>query len=88
MSLRKEGFLAVVAVARADGLLRADESRGLLGAAKEVGLSEGELSEVKASLENGLLHVELKRQLPESKKARTIAINGTAPKTIENSSVN
>ena len=33
MSLRKEGFLAVVAVARADGLLRADESRGLLGAA-------------------------------------------------------
>jgi molecular chaperone IbpA len=41
-----------------------------------------------ASLEKGLLHVELKRQLPESKKARTIAINGAAPKTIENSSVN
>ena len=38
-----------------------------------------------ASLENGLLHVELKRELPESKKARTIAINGAAPKTIENS---
>jgi uncharacterized membrane protein YebE (DUF533 family) len=54
MSLRKEGFLAVVAVARADGLLRADESRGLLGAAKEVGLSEEELAEVKASLESGL----------------------------------
>ncbi|HEX4297687.1 MAG TPA: Hsp20 family protein [Devosia sp.] len=36
-----------------------------------------------ASLENGLLHVELKRQLPESKKARTIAISGTAPKTLE-----
>ncbi|MCX7306325.1 MAG: molecular chaperone, partial [Hyphomicrobiales bacterium] len=36
-----------------------------------------------ASLANGLLHVELKRELPESKKARTIAINGTAPKAIE-----
>ncbi len=36
-----------------------------------------------AALENGLLHVELKRELPESKKARTIAINGTAPKTLE-----
>ena len=54
MSLRKEGFLAVVAVARADGLLRADESRGLLGAAKEVGLSDGELTEVQAALHQGL----------------------------------
>lgn len=54
MSLRKEGFLAVVAVARADGLLRADESRGLLGAAKEVGLGEEQLAEVKAALETGL----------------------------------
>ena len=36
-----------------------------------------------ASLENGLLHIELKRQLPESKKARQIAINGQAPKTLE-----
>lgn len=54
MSLRKEGFLAVVAVARADGLLRADESRGLLNAAKEVGLSEEELATVKAALDSGL----------------------------------
>ncbi len=54
MSLRKEGFLAVVAVARADGLLRADETRGLLGAAQEVGLAEDQLAEVKAALENGL----------------------------------
>ena len=36
-----------------------------------------------ASLENGLLHIELKRQLPESKKARQISINGAAPKTLE-----
>ncbi len=54
MSLRKEGFLAVVVVARADGLLRVDESRGLLGAAKEAGLSEDELGEVKAALEKGI----------------------------------
>jgi len=54
MSLRKQGFLAVVAVARADGLLRADESRGLLGAAKEVGLTEDELAEVKAGLDKGI----------------------------------
>ena len=54
MSLRKEGFLAVVAVARADGLLRADESRGLLLAAQSVGLSEQELTEVKGALDAGL----------------------------------
>lgn len=54
MSLRKQGFLAVVAVARADGLLRADESRGLLGAAREVGLDEAELTEVKTALERGV----------------------------------
>jgi len=35
-----------------------------------------------ASLENGLLHIELKRELPESKKPRQIAINGGG-KTIE-----
>ena len=40
-----------------------------------------------ASLENGLLHVELKRELPESKKPRTIAISG-ATKTIEDQTVN
>jgi hypothetical protein len=54
MSLRKEGFLAVVAVARADGLLRADESRGLLNAAKEVGLSDEELATVQSALASGL----------------------------------
>ncbi len=54
MSLRKVGFLAVVAVARADGLLRQDETRGLLRAATEVGLSQAELGEVQAALENGI----------------------------------
>ena len=40
-----------------------------------------------ATLENGLLHLELKRELPESKKPRTIAIKGGTP-TIEDQSVN
>jgi molecular chaperone IbpA len=40
-----------------------------------------------ASLENGLLHVELKREIPESKKARQIPI-AAATKTIEDKSVN
>ena len=58
--------------------------RGIAERAFELRFQLAEYVEVSgASLENGLLHVELKRQLPESKKARTIAINGTAPKTIE-----
>ncbi len=40
-----------------------------------------------ANLENGLLHLELKRELPESKKARTIQINGGSA-AIEDKSVN
>ena len=41
-----------------------------------------------AALENGLLHVELKRELPESKKPRQIAIDGGTSKTIEDKTVN
>lgn len=41
-----------------------------------------------AALENGLLHVDLKRELPESKKPRKIAINGGDTRTIEDKSVN
>lgn len=45
-----------------------------------------------ANLENGLLHVELKRELPESKKARQIAIKsgstGAEEKAIEDKTVN
>lgn len=36
-----------------------------------------------ASLENGLLHVTLKREVPEAMKPRSIAINGKGPKSIE-----
>ena len=63
--------------------------QGIAGRAFERKFQLAEHVEVKgAKLENGLLHIELKRQLPESKKARTIEIKGAAPKTIENASVN
>jgi molecular chaperone IbpA len=36
-----------------------------------------------ASLENGLLHIDLVREIPEAKKPRLIPIGGGAPKVIE-----
>ena len=54
MSLRKEGFVAIASVARADGLLRKDELNGLLGAARSVGLSESEVGEVEHALNEGV----------------------------------
>ncbi len=36
-----------------------------------------------AALENGLLHVDLVREIPEAMKPRTIAINGKAKKQVE-----
>jgi molecular chaperone IbpA len=61
--------------------------RGIAERAFELRFQLAEYVEVAgAKLENGLLHIELKRELPESKKARTIAING-APKTIEDQTV-
>jgi molecular chaperone IbpA len=60
--------------------------RGIAERAFELRFQLAEHVEVAgANLENGLLHVELKRELPESKKARQIPINGT--KTIEDKSV-
>lgn len=49
----KNGFLAITAVARADGLVRPDEAKGLSQAARECGLSEAELAEVTQATENG-----------------------------------
>ena len=58
--------------------------RGIAERAFELRFQLAEYVEVSgASLANGLLHIELKRELPESKKARTISINGAAPKAIE-----
>ena len=40
--------------------------------------------EVKAAvLENGLLHIDLVREIPEAMKPRTIRINGSTPRIVE-----
>jgi molecular chaperone IbpA len=41
------------------------------------------VSAVSAKVENGLLHVELVREVPEAQKPRVIAIQTTSPKTID-----
>jgi molecular chaperone IbpA len=62
--------------------------RGIAERAFELRFQLAEYVEVTgANLENGLLHIELKRELPESKKPRQIAI-GTAPQAIEDATVN
>jgi molecular chaperone IbpA len=62
--------------------------RGIAERAFELRFQLADYVEVQgATLENGLLHLELKRELPESKKPRQIAINGAAA-TIEDKSVN
>jgi len=58
--------------------------RGIAGRAFERRFQLAENVEVKgAKLENGLLHVDLERIVPEEKKPRRIAINGAELKTIE-----
>ncbi|MDR3473080.1 MAG: Hsp20 family protein [Devosia sp.] len=69
---------------------RAFLHRGIAERAFELRFQLAEYVEVAgANLENGLLHIELKRELPESKKTRQIAINGAAnAQTIEDQTVN
>ena len=63
--------------------------RGIAERAFELRFQLADYVEVQgATLENGLLHLELKRELPESKKPRTIQINAGAQPTIEDQSVN
>jgi molecular chaperone IbpA len=63
--------------------------RGIAERAFELRFQLADYVEVQgATLENGLLHLELKRELPEGKKARTIQINSAAQPTIEDKSVN
>lgn len=58
--------------------------QGIAGRAFERNFQLAEHVEVKsARLENGLLHVDLERIVPEEKKPRKIAINGAELKTIE-----
>ena len=55
--------------------------RGIAARAFERVFQLADFVQVKdASLENGLLHVDLVREIPEAKKPRQIAINTSAPK--------
>ena len=86
----KENGLTVKGAKAQDGDDKAREflHRGIAERAFELRFQLAEYVEVAgASLANGLLHIELKRELPESKKARQISI-GTATQTIEDKTVN
>lgn len=86
----KENTLAIKGAKPAEAEEKAREflHRGIAERAFDLRFQLAEHVEVTgASLENGLLHIELKRELPESKKPRQIAINGGS-KTIEDKSVN
>jgi len=72
----------------ADDKTREFLHRGIAERAFELRFQLADYVEVAgANLENGLLHIELKREIPESKKARQIPISANA-KTIEDKSVN
>jgi uncharacterized membrane protein YebE (DUF533 family) len=66
MRLPKEAFLALAALGWADGQLDENEGVALLRAAREAGLSEGELEEIKGATE---ARVEL-GALPVSRMSR------------------
>jgi molecular chaperone IbpA len=87
----KENVLTVKGAkpAEPEGTKREFLHRGIAERAFELRFQLAEYVEVAgANLENGLLHLELKREIPESKKARQIPINGGSTKTIEDQSVN
>lgn len=87
----KENGLTVKGAKAAESAEKARDflHRGIAERAFELRFQLAEYVEVTgAVLENGLLHIDLKRELPESKKPRQIAI-GQGTKTIEDqSSVN
>src|SRR5690606_8815971 len=63
--------------------------RGIAERAFELRFQLAEHVEVSgASLENGLLHIDLKREIPESKRPRQIEIKGNGTQTIEDKTVN
>ncbi|WP_417309399.1 Hsp20 family protein [Devosia sp.] len=87
----KENNLVVKGAKAAEGEDKSREflHRGIAERAFELRFQLADYVEVAgANLENGLLHVELKRELPESKKARQIPINSGSTKTIEDQTVN
>ena len=79
----RDGVLHV-AGKREDGEKSSYLYHGIAGRAFERRFQLAEHVEVKgAKLENGLLHIELERVVPEEKKPRRISINAPDLKTIE-----
>ncbi len=79
----KDGVLNVVGK-REEGAKSAYLYQGIAGRAFERRFQLAEHVEVRAAkLENGLLHIDLERVVPEEKKPRKIAINAPELKTIE-----
>jgi len=86
----KENNLVVKGAKPADDADKSREflHRGIAERAFELRFQLADYVEVQgANLENGLLHLELKRELPESKKPRTIQISGGTA-AIEDKAVN
>jgi len=82
----KEGVLTVTGERAGEdkGEQRNFLYQGIAGRSFERRFQLAEHVEVRgAKLENGLLHVDLERVIPEEKKPRRIAINGPEFKTIE-----
>jgi molecular chaperone IbpA len=76
----KENVLTIKGAKPAEGENKREFlHRGIAERAFELRFQLAEYVEVAgATLENGLLHLELKREVPESKKVRQIPINGAA----------
>ena len=83
----KEGVLTVRGAkegAKADGDKREMLYQGIAARAFERRFHLADhVSAVGATVENGLLHVDLVREVPEAVKPRTIAIQTASPKTID-----
>ena len=79
----KDGVLKVVGK-REEAAKQGYLYQGIAGRAFERRFQLAEHVEVRAAkLENGLLHIDLERLVPEEKKPRRIAINAPELKTIE-----
>ncbi|MCA8929435.1 MAG: Hsp20 family protein [Alphaproteobacteria bacterium] len=80
----KDGVLVVTGRQAEDQAERTFLHRGIAGRAFRRSFQLADHVKVQgAALENGLLHVDLAREIPEAMKPRKIAINGRAPVEIE-----
>ena len=80
----KENALVISAKSETEGTERTYWHRGIAGRAFERSFQLADHLVVKgADMENGLLHVDLERVVPEELKPRRIKISSSAPKTIE-----